>query len=208
MTIFQPIFISFSMLFPMKAYKLVRLGKDGNIYPLYVNSTTPFEVGTWMYAVPGPMNERGKVKSKLGPLAYRPGFHCSDIPYVTHIGKKGASGKIEYMNPDTVWVEVEITDDIDYQAEAYNNGINPRTGRYNPRDADLDRIPVNGYYRYRTNPMMTGSWIIAHGMKINRILSDDEVARICAQYGLTPMPRWTSSNRKSLFGFLKRFKRH
>ena len=189
----------------MKAYKLVRMGRDGNIYPLFVDRSTPFKVGEWIYAVPGPMDENGKVKSKLGGLAYRPGFHCSDIPYVTHIGKKGPSGKIEFMDPDYVWAEVEVTDTINYQDEAVRNGRNPRTGKKNPRDADLDHLPYDGYYRYRTNPNMAGEWIIAHGMKINRILSDDEVREICHAYGYEPMPRFASSGRKRS-RFLQRFR--
>ena len=176
-------------MFSMIAYKLVRLGKDGQLYPLYVNSREPFEMGVWMDAEPGPMTERGKVKSKLGQLAYRPGFHCSDIPYVTHIGKKDANGRVAFMNDDHVWVEVEIDDTIDYQEEARRNGINPKTGRYNPRDADLDHVPVHGFYRYKTNPNMTGEWIIAGSMKINRVLDDDEVKAICARHGYVPLPR-------------------
>ena len=37
---------------------------------------------------------RKKVKSKLGPLAYRPGWHSGDVPYASHIGVKDADGKI------------------------------------------------------------------------------------------------------------------
>jgi hypothetical protein len=196
----------------MIAYKLVRMGRDGQLYPLYVNSTQPFVIGEWMYAEPGPMTENGKVKSKLGQLAYRPGFHCSDIPYATHIGKKGADGKIAFMNADHVWVEVEIDDTIDYQEEANRNGINPRTGRLNPRDADLDHVPVNGYYRYKTNPNMTGEWIIAGSMRINRVLDDEEVRAICARHGYVPLPRATARSksvkmRRPLFNLRRLFRR-
>ena len=194
----------------MKAYKMVRKGKDGRYYPLFVNANEPFVVGKWMEAESGPRLENGKVKSKLGGLAYRPGFHCSAIPYVKHIGKKGPSGTIEWFYPDVYWAEVEVSDDIDYQPEANRNGYNPRTGRFNPRDADLDHIPENGYYRYKTNPNMEGEWVIAGGMKVNRILSDDEVRELCAQHGYTPLPRYPSDARKRrglFFTLLERFRK-
>ena len=54
-----------------------------------------------------------------------------DIPLATHIGVKGDSGKIEYMNPDHVWAEVDVAADINYQGEANKNGINPKTGKMN-----------------------------------------------------------------------------
>lgn len=177
------------------------MGRDGRLYPLYVNANEPFEIGVWMKATPGPMLPNGKVKArKLNQLAYRPGFHSTEIPYETHIGNKGPSGKIESIPDEYVWVEINYKDDVDYQPEANANGINNK-GNFNPRDAYIKRIAKDGYYRYKTNPNMTGDWIISGEMRINRILSDDEVNRICARYGLTPLPRTSAavrtSNRKS-----------
>jgi hypothetical protein len=131
---------------------------------------------------------RLKVKSKLGNLAYRPGWHLGDIPLATHIGVKGDSGKIEYMNPDHVWAEVDVAADINYQAEANKNGIN-REGKLIPKNADIKKIPKNGYYRYKTNPNMTGEWIITGAIKINRVLSDNEAAEIVRKAGYEPLPR-------------------
>ena len=36
---------------------------------------------------------------------------------------------------------------------------------------------------------MTGEWIIAGEMKVNRILNDDEVKRICIENGFSYLPR-------------------
>lgn len=71
----------------MKTYKLFNL-KNGKLYPLYVNTTKPFEIGKWLAAEEGEKTPNGKVKSKLGELAFRPGFHSGNVPVALHIGKK------------------------------------------------------------------------------------------------------------------------
>ena len=169
------------------AYKLFRQ-KAGKLYPLYVNATQETPCGIWLDAESGERTVSGKVKSRLGDLAYRPGWHCSNLPYASHIGVKDSAGNIIAQHPDTVWAEVEYATDHDYQREANANGINPRTGRFNPRNAQLSHIPVGGYYRYKTNPRMTGTWIITGSIKVIRVLSAEEVAEICHSYGIEPQP--------------------
>ena len=143
--------------------------------------------------------ENGKVKSKLGPLRYRPGFHINDVaPYVSHIGQK-VNGKITYMRPDTVWAMVEYCIDHDYCEEAEANGISA-SGKFNYIKADLDYIPKHGSYRYKTSPVMTGEWIIAGEMKVIKILSDQEVKEICDSCGSDYLPRKETIN-LSEFGF-------
>ena len=34
----------------MKAYKLIRVLKDGNCYPLFIGKTTQYEFGKWLNA--------------------------------------------------------------------------------------------------------------------------------------------------------------
>ena len=171
-------------------YKLFRVSKNypGKLFPLYVNANTNIPIGEWISAEPGERLENGKVKSKLGPLRYRPGFHINDIaPYVSHIGQK-VNGKITYMRPDTVWAEVEYQIDVDYCEEAKANGIS-KSGKFNYIKADLDYIPEHGFYRYKTSPAMTGEWIIAGEMKVIRVLSDQEVKEICNTAGSDYLPR-------------------
>lgn len=60
----------------MKAYKLLRIKKDGKLYPLYVNADTPTPLGVWLEAECGELTSDGKVKSKLGHLSYRPRLAC------------------------------------------------------------------------------------------------------------------------------------
>ena len=66
-----------------------------------------------------------------------------------------------------------------------------RNGKFIPVKAMLTRIPEDGFYRYKTSPMMLGKWIIAGSMKVNRILPDDEVAQICKAAGYEALPRKT-----------------
>lgn len=161
----------------MIAYKLFR--KKGNeIYPLYVLANKPTPIGIWLEAQEGEKTPRGKVKSKLGELAYRPGWHCSERPIATHIGDKinNTDSKPSFRPANQVWCEVDVEDTIDYQPLADKEGKNLR-------DKQLRYIPKNGYYKYKTNPNMFGTWIIAGNIKVNRILSDEEVKAINDSFG-------------------------
>ena len=62
----------------MITYKLFRL-KHGKLYPLYVNANKPTPLGIWLVAEVGERTPDGKVKSRLGKLAYRPGWHSGDM---------------------------------------------------------------------------------------------------------------------------------
>ena len=211
----------------VKAYKLFRVyeRKPGKLFPLFVDQNTPVPVGVWLDADVGEQaaaTKTGKpqVKSKLGPLAFRPGWHAGDVPIATHIGGEPAnrmdneSGKIKKLptirKPDEVWAEVEMAADQDWQAEAdrratpYKNS-NPETGAVkgqpNPATAAItDGVPVDGFYRYKTNPNMTGNWLIGGSMKVNRILSDAEVKRINKQAGVEDLPRKAPFDSKK-YGF-------
>ena len=71
----------------MKAYKLVRKLKNGNLTSLFINKREPIEFNKW-------------IKSECFPtkgFAVRPGWHCTAKPEAPHLSKKRR-----------VWVEVEI----------------------------------------------------------------------------------------------------
>ena len=180
----------------MKAYKLVRK-KANNYYPLYVLAKDPFLVGEWIEAKCGELTKNGKVRSKLGELAYRPGLHLCEIPHETHIGgkSKGAGYPVDYLPDDLVWVEVEFTENINYQMKASKRGMNKK-GKVIAAKAYLKELPVDGYYYYNTNPQATVRWIICGGMKIIREVPDNEVNAICEEHGLVPLPRYDKLIRK------------
>ena len=169
-------------------YKLFRQN-GGKLYPLYVLANKETPMGVWLKAESGIRTERGKVKSKLGELAYRPGWHINDgLPYVNHIysvhdGKK-------YLKDGCVWCEVEYRTEKSYQEEARENGW--RAGKWSATRAQLDHVPVGGYYKYKTNPNMDGAWVIAGEMRVNRVMTDEEVVEICRKNGYEPLVRFTA----------------
>lgn len=173
-------------------YKLFRVNKKGKLFPLYVLSEKETPIGTWINAECGHM-VNGKVKSKLGLLKYRGGWHCSEIPLATHIGIRGSDGSIQYMNPNHVWAEVEVDDRFNIQEEVNKNGM--KNGKFVPRDACVEMVEPGQYYHYKTTAQMFKDWIIAGKIKVNRILSDDEVAMICRENGVEPMPRLNVSEK-------------
>ena len=176
------------------AYKLFRVDprRPGQLFPLFVNANDPVDIGTWLDADIGEQNDKGKVKSKLGPLAFRPGWHAGDLPIATHIGGKSDSA---LTAPDTrpdnqVWAEVEMAADRDWQSEATARARRNKDGEIILNTAHItDQIPEDGFYRYKTNANMTGSWLIGGSMKVNRILSDTEVEQINSAAGTADLPR-------------------
>lgn len=186
-----------------KAYKLFRVHPKhpGKLFPLFVDANTPVEMGKWINAKEGEMAQ-GKVKSKIGPLAYRPGWHAGDLPIATHIGEKSdPSLTAPDVRPENhAWAEVEMPNDVDWQTEATKRGTNAQ-GKLVPVKAHItDQIPVGGHYRYKTNPNMTGNWLIGGSMKVNRVLTDKEVSKINKAAGLADLPRAQPFNKKA-FGF-------
>lgn len=183
----------------IKGYKLFKIKKNSpdKIYPLFVDANTSVPMGVWLDAKAGEMTDKGKVKSKLGPLAYRPGWHSGDTPSAKHIGEGGTPPK--YRPKNQVWAEVEIPDDYDWQSEA-NKRANRlkrdskttglKKGDIDPKTAHItDQIPFNGHYKYKTNPNMEGQWIISGSVKVNKILTDEEVERINKSNGTSDLPR-------------------
>ena len=134
---------------------------------------------------------KGSKAKYVTGLARRPGWHAGDLPMSTHLGGKSPGSDIVDFRPDNqVWAEVEMPADKDWQEEAYKRADRTKDGKIIVKTADItDEIPVDGFYRYKTSPTMTGNWLIGGSMKINRILSDKEVAQINDAAGVKDMPR-------------------
>ena len=183
-----------------KAYKLFRVKKseNGKLFPLFVLTDKPTPMNEWVNAECG---ERvgDKVKSKLGLLAFRPAWHLTEIPLAVHIGVKGKSGSIEYMNPEHVWCEVSYKDDVDYQPLANERGV--INGKFSPKKAYLDYVPVNGCYKYKTNPNQLGEWFMAGEIFVHKVMTDEEVRNVLLEKGYTPMPRKDGDIDLSEYGF-------
>lgn len=183
-------------------YKVFVL-KNGELYPPMVANpngvATP--VGVWLDADAAPIagqskTGRNQVKAGgkgtqggSGRLAYRPGWHLGEIPYALQFNRADEDGNRELFPANFVWAEVEYADDIDYQEEAMNYGINAN-GKFQHALAGLPKVPVNGSYRYRTNPNPeTDPWIITGAMKVKRLLTPTEVDELVEKAGREPQRR-------------------
>ena len=188
--------------------------KNGKLYPPMVanpnGADTP--VGVWLDADAAPIVEQSKTgRNKVraggkgtqggsGTLAYRPGWHLGKIPYALQfnrgekvdntLGIRNQKGELikvgRYFPADFVWAEVEYAADKDYQDEAMKYGINP-SGKFQHSLAGLPHLPKDGSYEYRTNANpATDPWIITGSMKVNRILTKQEVDAIVITAGRQP----------------------
>lgn len=155
----------------MTTYKLLRL-KNGQLYPLYVLSDQPLQIGVWLKARVGELADSGHVYSRTGVLSLRPGYHSTLVPFTDWIGARGADGQL-YQRPDTVWTECEV--------RGQEITVTDRWG--------LRTIP-DGWYRMRLNSKQKDPWIISGELKINRILTRSEVEAICREHGGTAQPVW------------------
>lgn len=151
----------------MITYKLFRYVK-GQLYPLYVDATTPMPLNTTLYAKVGDKADDTHVKSRLGALSLRPGFHSTEIPFTDWIGKRTENGKL-IQKKGTVWCECEV--------EGTQMTVTARNG--------LRTLP-QGWYYFKTNSKQVRPWIISDKIRINRILTNEEVANICHTYGIEP----------------------
>lgn len=186
-------------------YKVFYRGKDGKLYPPMVanpnGEATP--VGVWLDADAAPVagkTKTGRPQVKAGgkgtqggsggTLAYRPGWHLGEIPYAIQFNRiNPATGQKELFPRDFVWAEVEYAADNNYQKDAEAEGINAN-GKFQHSLAGLKRVPEDGFYRYRTNPNpQTDPWIITGAMKVNRVLTNEEVDELVRAAGREPQMR-------------------
>lgn len=208
----------------IKAYKVFVAFRNepGKLYPPMVSSPggadTP--VGVWLNADTGELarnkdgslvvNTRGRIKvasggkgtnASKGTLAYRPGWHLGEYPDAKQFAVNDENGNKTLFPENFIFAECEIAADEDYQIEAMEYGMNSK-GKFDRTQAGLPYIPENGYYKYRTNPNPeTAPWYITGAMKVTQILNDDEVAKICAQYGVKPLERKGGKINLSDYGF-------
>lgn len=90
----------------MKAYKLLRMKKDGKLYPLFINKQKETPVGEWMEAECCPTKG----------FAVRKGWHCCFKPVAPHLKMQLATGE------QRVWVEVEVEDWESYDRPLLQGG--------------------------------------------------------------------------------------
>ena len=90
----------------MKAYKLLRMKKDGKLYPLFINKTVPTPIGAWMPAECHPTKG----------FAVRQGWHCCFKPVAPHLKTQLANGERRVL------VECEVEDVTTYNRPESQGG--------------------------------------------------------------------------------------
>lgn len=150
----------------MKTYKLFRF-KSGKLFPLYVFANEEVEIGKWLDAKVGDKADETHVKSRLGALSLRPGWHSTTLPFTDWIGQKMPDGTLA-QRANTVWCECEVKGE---EIECKD--------RYGFRELQRDK-----WYYFRTNSKQKDPWIISDWLKINKILSRNEVVQICEANGI------------------------
>lgn len=141
---------------------------------------------------------KGSKAKSVKAVAARPGWHAGDVPIATHIGPETKiNGKsVKYRGEDQVWAEVEMPADVDWQTIANSKARIKKDGTPDVRTADInDEMPSMGHYRYKTNPNMTGEWLIGGEMKVNRVLSREEVNAINEAAGVKDLPTLDELNK-------------
>lgn len=151
----------------MTTYKLFRI-KNNKLYPLYVEADREMELGKWLDAEVGEKIDDTHVKAKGcgGSLSLRPGWHSTKIPFTDWIGKRQPDGTLAQRS-DTVWCECEVEGK---QLEV--------TDRYGSREL------LNGWYYFKTNSKQVDPWIISNKIKVNKVLTNEEVVDICKSFGV------------------------
>ena len=147
----------------MTTYKLLRI-RNGKLYPLYVEADREMKIGEWLKAGCGKLVDDRHVKASGcgGKLALRPGFHSTFIPFTDWIGKRVGNKLVQ--RKDTVWCECEVSGE-----ERWIQGGS--------------RELVDGWYQFKTNAKQKHPWVISNTLKINRILSREEVETLCFLHG-------------------------
>ncbi len=151
----------------MITYKLLRI-RDGRLYPMFVDTRKEMKSGKWLKAEVGELADENHVRSKLGPLSLRPGFHSTEVPFTDWIGKRTENGTLA-QRPDTVWCECEVEGKQEF----------PKNGKRT--------LPSDWYY-FNTKPNQPFPWIISNRTFIRRLLSRAEVEKICREHGVTAQP--------------------
>lgn len=152
----------------MKTYKLFRV-KNGKLYPLFVEADREMPIGQWLEAGIGEKVDETHVKSKLGPLSLRPGFHSCTVPFTDWIGKR-EDGRL-VQRKDTVWCECVVEGEEIVPLSRHG----------------LRTVP-QGFYYFRISPRQPFPWIISNRIFIVRILPQAEVEQICRESGVVPQP--------------------
>ena len=149
------------------AYKIfnVKSKSPGEIFPMFIGANKPTPIGEWVEAEFLPTSG----------FADRGGWHAGVLPVAPHLMKKTGQ-----MPENRVWAKVSMPNDVDWNAELARRGLKDLRGE----------LPVGGTYDFKTNKMLGDAWKIGGALRVDNVLSDEEVAAILAEHNLIPaLPR-------------------
>ena len=86
----------------VKAFKLLRMRRDGTIGSLFINRKQVIQLGVWMDAE----------DFKTPGYAHRPGWHVTLTACAPHLSMKGR-----------VWMRVEVEDFVELKRPASQGGV-------------------------------------------------------------------------------------
>ena len=86
----------------MKAYKLFRVMKSGEISPLFINKKARLPIGKWLDAECHPTKN----------FVVRPHWHCTSQPNAPHLSMK-----------DRAWYEIEMEDFTEFKRPSTQGGM-------------------------------------------------------------------------------------
>jgi len=86
----------------MKAYKLFRVLKNGEIAPLFINKKARLPLNVWLDAESHPTKG----------YKFRPHWHCTSESTAPHLSEK-----------DRAWFEIEMDDFIEYKRPDNQGGL-------------------------------------------------------------------------------------
>ncbi len=134
-------------------------------------------------------------------MSFRPGWHLSDVPRAIQFDRINKNTKEKVFPDNFVWAKCEYVMDKNYQDEAMDrgymrtkntNGIvtEYRSKKFSYKFAGLNKLPNDGFYRYKTNPNKEAlEFIITGQMKVIELLDDFEINKILKNNNIEPIHR-------------------
>ena len=169
-------------------YKLFEQHPDGSLHALFAGAGDGQPIGEWIYAQGFPYTDSG-VKGMN--LRERYGWHLSaGLPSAPHLMspksfERGYPSKKAYGHPKDskrVWVRMayDATND-------YNSIADSTVGKVGKGDI-FGLIPFGGYYSFKENNQ--SEWVISSGVKIDKVLSEEERQQILKEAGYDEYEAW------------------
>jgi hypothetical protein len=163
------------------------------------------------------IRDSGYTSSYITALAYRPGWHTGSLPFnpqgagakdqnYTRGGTNKEAPYPHILYPDIVFAEVELSADVDYGTEFEQTAARSKDGKIITSLSGLSKLPSDGFYEYTTNSSnreMPGDWFIGGSLKINKILTQDEINSIMDSAGVARQKRLSGDLDLKSLGFIE-----